>query len=177
VGHESSRRSSSGKAKRATAEVGRLAEALVAQWLIEQGWEVLQRRWHCRWGEIDLIAYSAAIAQTSSTQAALALIEVKARSRGNWDADGLLAVTPQKQERLWQTAQLFLSEHPHLVDLPCSFDVALVAYQPMPQPASTVQLASAAEAIAIPTPVEIGQPVAIAGYRLSLERYIRAAFD
>ena len=39
--------------KQAALAKGSLAEALVAQWLIEQGWEILEKRWHCRMGELD----------------------------------------------------------------------------------------------------------------------------
>lgn len=91
---------------RSTQDIGILAEAIVAQWLIGQGWQILQRRWHCRWGELDLIAQIES-SRLQPTQAALAFVEVKARSSGNWDNGGLLAITPQKQAKLWQAAQFF----------------------------------------------------------------------
>lgn len=101
-------------------DLGIAAEALVADWLIEQGWAIECRRWRCRWGELDLVATQM---QPIST---IAFVEVKARSRGNWDADGLLAITPQKQAKLIQTAQLFLADRPQWAECVCRFDVALV---------------------------------------------------
>lgn len=105
-------------------DLGRLGEELVAGWLCDRGWHVLQRRWTCRWGELDLVV-GQAMAE-SSQLGAIAFVEVKTRSRGNWDADGLLAITRRKQAKLWKTAQLFLVQHPTLAELPCRFDVALV---------------------------------------------------
>ncbi len=111
------------------ADLGNVAEAFVAQWLVQQGWQILHRRWHCRWGELDLIALPPAPTATQS----LVFIEVKARRRGNWDEDGLLALTRQKQQKLWKAATLFLAESPDLAELPCRFDVALVHSRALPR--------------------------------------------
>ena len=113
-------------------DIGVLGEDLVAQWLEFTGWIVLHRRWRCRWGEIDIIARreSAAQQQTLSREPQaienlpfIAFVEVKTRSRGNWDAGGLLSITPQKQAKLWQTARCFLARYPKLAEQPCRFDV------------------------------------------------------
>jgi putative endonuclease len=99
---------------------GKLGEEVVAQWLIARGGKVLAHRWRWKRGEIDLIAIESNI---------LLFIEVKTRNRSNLDADGLLAITPQKQTKIINTAQLFLVKHPHLADYPCRFDVAIVRHQ------------------------------------------------
>jgi len=152
-----------------TKALGKLGEDLVARWLHEQGWQILQRGWHCRWGELDLVAQH----ELDST---LAFVEVKTRSRGNWDADGLLAVTTQKQRKLWQAAQLFLADYAHLATLACRFDVALVYCQRLP-----VQRQPERSSITAPTnphaPIQLGCPIQQDGYRLVLQDYIVAAFE
>lgn len=100
-------------------QIGKLGEQVVARWLEARGWRVLYHRWRCPWGEIDLIAQS-------PPPIVLAFVEVKTRSPQNWDEGGLLAITPQKQEKLRRAAALFLAEHPQWEQLPCRFDVALV---------------------------------------------------
>jgi putative endonuclease len=99
---------------------GKLGEEVVAQWLIARGGKILASRWRWRRGEIDLIGIEADI---------LLFIEVKTRNRSNWDNNGLLAVTPQKQARISRTAEFFLVKHPHLAEYPCRFDVAIVRHQ------------------------------------------------
>ena len=151
---------------------GALGEALVAAWLHDRGWLVLQQRWHCRWGELDLVAGQPS-PQQPTQPIALSFVEVKTRSRGNWDYDGALAITARKQAKLWKTAQLFLAAHPAWAELPCQFDVALVCCQPIaPEktPEKTLPLHSHSSA---PNPV---QAAAIVGYRLTLQDYIAAAF-
>ncbi|MCY7366703.1 MAG: YraN family protein [Chamaesiphon sp.] len=103
-------------------DTGKTGEEVVAQWLVSRGGRILHQRWRWKRGEIDIIAIA------SDT---LLFIEVKTRNRSNWDADGLLAITPQKQARIVSTAQLFLVKHPHLAELPCRFDVAIVRHQPV----------------------------------------------
>src|SRR4028119_476211 len=167
-----------------TPNIGELGEYLVAEWLQAQSWVILHHRWRCRWGEIDLIAqrYSA---QQETLLPRLAFVEVKTRSQGNWDADGLLAITPPKQAKLWRTAQPFLAERPDLANLPCRFDVALVSCQRLSQPshlewfelsdssASSAEIAKTTNVVS----VQLGQPVLMTGYQLILQDYIQAAFD
>ncbi|HIK20915.1 MAG TPA: YraN family protein [Synechococcus sp. M44_DOE_062] len=96
---------------------GNVGEGWVRQYLCQQGWQILAQQWRCRWGELDLVARKADV---------LIFVEVKTRSPGSWDRGGLLAVGIPKQQRLIRAAQVFLSQHPHLCELSCRFDVALV---------------------------------------------------
>lgn len=159
----------------ASAGMGQAAEAFVAEWLKQQNWQILQQRWHCRWGELDIVAQSL-------SENCLAFVEVKARSRRNWDADGLLAITPTKQAKLALAAQLFLSDHPELADLPCRFDVAMVSCRSIPradETPSTSHLSTSQQTLfsqPIQT-IQLGQPIAFNQYYLTLQHYIPAAFD
>jgi putative endonuclease len=146
-------------------EIGTLGEQLVARWLQLKNHDLLEYNWHCRWGEIDLIAQD----QTSQ---AIAFVEVKTRRAYNWDADGLLSVDPNKQQKLIKTASLFLSKHPLLAELPCRFDVALVSYQ-FSVPKSLNINSDLAQILLL----DIGQTVTVAGYQLTLKDYLAAAFD
>jgi putative endonuclease len=109
-------------AKNRHLRTGERGEAFVATWLEQQQYKILYRRWNCRLGELDLVAVS--------PDRTIALVEVKTRSARNWDLDGLLAISHQKRQKLWKTAQLFLMAHPDLADRVIRFDVALVRYQP-----------------------------------------------
>ncbi|MBD1833240.1 YraN family protein [Cyanobacteria bacterium FACHB-472] len=167
--------------------IGVLGEDLVAQWLHSQGFLILHRRWRCRWGEIDIIARQCStgdkedkeafpkstqspipnpqLAIPNSLEPVLAFVEVKTRSRGNWDADGMLAITAKKQAKLWRTAELFLADNPDLANLSCRFDVALVR--------CVRSLLSQPPSVASPKPGEMMH----SGYHLSLQDYIQSAFD
>ncbi len=111
-------------------QLGLAGEAFVVQLLRQAGWQILQTRWHCRWGEIDIIA---------ADSEWLIFVEVKTRQahRGSMslDAQGRLAVDSRKQQKLCLAAQVFLSEFvsqfpTQSVPLHHRFDVALVGYTP-----------------------------------------------
>jgi putative endonuclease len=101
--------------------IGERGENLVAQHLCSNGWQILAQRWTCRWSDLDIVA---------SDRSNLIFVEVKTRSSGNWDCDGLLSITSQKQEKIWKAARAFLGEHyPQYDHFDCRFDVALVAHR------------------------------------------------
>jgi len=147
-------------------KIGALGEQLVSQWLKTQEYKLLHQGWHCRWGEIDLIA------QDKLTQT-LAFVEVKTRSQSNWDENGLLAVNLAKQQKIFTTASLFLAKHPHLAELPCRFDVALVSYQ-----VCQSQLGNSGLNIAETEEIKIGQPLLFGDrYKFTLQDYLQSAFE
>ncbi|MEL6494563.1 MAG: YraN family protein [Cyanobacteria bacterium J06623_7] len=149
-------------------EIGDLGEQLIGRWLELQGYSILKRNWRCRWGEVDLIARE----KSSDT---IAFVEVKTRGDRNWDADGLLAVNDQKQQKIIQTAALFLAQYPELADLPCRFDLALVSYQLLPNHSKTATNFSA-EIAQIPK-LAIAESITLGSYLLTVRSYLAAAFD
>lgn len=173
--------------------VGELGEQLVADWLRTQSWVILHHRWRCRWGEIDLIAQQNPSSQANGTAERvgewenftlyplLIFVEVKTRSQGNWDTDGLLAITQPKQTKLRITAELFLAEHSNLASLPCRFDVALVSCKQLNQRSCCNSLSLPSTVVKDTdiqvSPVQLGQPKVVAGYQLVLQDYIQSAFD
>jgi putative endonuclease len=90
-------------------QIGVLGENLVAHWLESRGWEIIEQRWRCRWGEIDIIAGEISHQPISAQHPyhKIAFVEVKTRSHGSWDAGGLLSIDAQKQAKLLQTAEIF----------------------------------------------------------------------
>ncbi len=118
---------------KAKKQLGDRGEALVAAWLQQRGWQIVAQQWHCRQGELDIVAVR------TEPEARLAFVEVKTRQPRSLDAGGRLAITPQKQQKLWHAAQQFLAQHPHYGDYACQFDVALVARQATSSQAASSQ--------------------------------------
>ena len=148
--------------------IGTLGEELVGRWLELQNYSLLQQNWRCRWGEIDIIAQDRSKAMPS-TGFAIAFVEVKTRSKNNWDEGGLLAVNAIKQEKIIKTASLFLAKHPQFAELPCRFDVALVSYKNR----ALVQQKTIIDPQKI-TQITIGQPVVIKQHIITIENYLQS---
>lgn len=98
-----------------TALLGRWGEAVVAEDLRRRGLRLLAAGYHCRFGEIDLIAVD---------DKYLIFIEVKLRRNADF-APARAAVDGRKQQKLRTTAECYLSEHPENAHQP-RFDVAEV---------------------------------------------------
>ena len=111
-----------------TREAGDRGEAMGAEYLRENGYEILASQFRCRFGEIDLIAEKDGV---------LLFVEVKLRTNLQYGAPREY-VTVKKQEKLRAAALLYLSERE--LDVPARFDVAEVyAEGPHPQKASRIE--------------------------------------
>ena len=127
----------------------------------------MQQNWHCRWGEIDLVARDKATGT-------IAFVEVKTRRPNNWDENGLLAVNLSKQQKILKAASFFLAKYPQLAEFPCRFDVALVSYKAIAERIPVSDLALNFEQV---TQLQIGQPVILAHYQFTIDNYLQSAFD
>ncbi len=80
--------------------LGLSGEAAAATWYLESGYEVLQRNWRCRLGEIDLVCRRGRV---------LVVCEVKTRTSDRLGSP-LEAVTATKQRRLRRLAAAYLQQ-------------------------------------------------------------------
>jgi len=90
--------------------LGRQGEALAAEYLISQGYQILERNVRTLYGEIDLIACQPAGAP-GVRSATLVFVEVKTRSSSAYGYPEE-SVTTSKQIHLIQSAQAYLQDHP-----------------------------------------------------------------
>ncbi|MEG2597581.1 MAG: ribonuclease HII, partial [Oscillospiraceae bacterium] len=98
---------------------GQRGEGIASQYLAQQGYRILEVNYHSPYGEIDIIA---------SNEEFLVFVEVKTRSQGAI-ATPREAVTAAKQEKLRQTALIYLSEH-STISLQPRFDIIEVLLHP-----------------------------------------------
>lgn len=84
-------------AAESTADLGKEGERLALRFLYMQRYDILDRNYRCRLGEIDLIAYDGPI---------LAFIEVKTRS-ANEKAPAVDALEKEQQGRIRRAADHF----------------------------------------------------------------------
>ncbi len=99
---------------RRAASRGREAEALAAQALERDGWEILGRRVRTQAGEIDLLAQRSGL---------MSVVEVKARPRL---AEAAASLTLRQRHRLYTAAELVLAEHPDWGTEGVRFDMIVV---------------------------------------------------
>lgn len=81
--------------------LGNWGEDLAARYLTDSGLTVVDRRWRCREGEIDIVARDGS---------ALVVCEVKTRTTEAFGSP-IAAVTPRKVRRLRRLAAAWLQEH------------------------------------------------------------------
>jgi putative endonuclease len=95
--------------------LGARGEALVVSRYLAEGYEVLDRNWRCRQGELDLVVLRDRI---------LVFCEVKTRSSDRFGSP-IEAITREKRQRIRVLAGRWLDEHKRVVR-EVRFDVASV---------------------------------------------------
>ncbi|WP_159817162.1 YraN family protein [Cyanobium sp. Copco_Reservoir_LC18] len=110
---------------------GAWAEQRVLRLLRRRGWELLERNWRCRWGELDLIVRK---------PGRLLLVEVKGRRAGSLDGRGTAALRWQKRRRLARAWDCWLAAHPRWEKTPVEQVAALVPLPPARAPVRWLRL-------------------------------------
>lgn len=102
---------------------GDAAEAIAADWLVGKGLKIRLKNYHCRSGEIDLIAERVCDGETE-------LVIVEVRYRGSGAAmDAASSVDAHKQRRIISATAHFLSANSALADTALRFDVLAISGQ------------------------------------------------
>jgi len=94
---------------------GNAAEELAAKYLYENGFEIFERNFYSRFGEIDIIAYKDEV---------LHFVEVKS---GEDYEKAIQNITPTKLSRLIKTGDIYLKKNG--VDLDYMYDALIVVDQ------------------------------------------------
>jgi putative endonuclease len=92
---------------------GAAAEELALLYLQKKGLKPVTRNWRCRGGELDLVM------REGET---LVIAEVRKRSSSAFGG-AAASVDARKRERIIQSTQRFLMEHPQFSEAPVRFDV------------------------------------------------------
>ncbi|MGH8275471.1 MAG: YraN family protein [Steroidobacteraceae bacterium] len=96
---------------------GQRAEQLANDFLRAAGFEILQRNYTRRLGELDVVARRAGV---------LVIAEVRTRARDRFGG-AAASVDGRKQQRIIRAAAQLLQQRPDLARLPVRFDVIVVS--------------------------------------------------
>lgn len=105
--------SRTGYKRKNTRKIGSFYERQAEEFLKAQGYEILERNFRCRLGEVDLIAFE---------KERLVFVEVKYRKDGTFGTPAD-AVDRRKQRRISNVAAYYLYTHSRYADAACRFDV------------------------------------------------------
>ncbi len=115
--------------------LGQFGEVFAEGLLRRRGYEIVERNWRCRQGEIDLVARQGGD---------WVFVEVRTR-RGQECGTAAESVTPAKQRRLLQLAALFMQER-DLQDVSWRIDVVAIELDRAGRPARVEILPAAVSA-------------------------------
>ncbi|MDE0041346.1 MAG: YraN family protein [Candidatus Poribacteria bacterium] len=118
-------------------EIARIGERLAAEYLKEQGYQILEHNYRLRTGEIDLIA---------KEDERIVFVEVKTRRTLKFGVPQA-AVTLTKQKQISKLALSYLQTH-DMLDVPCRFDVVAIFLSSKSTPAKLEHIQNAFEFVA-----------------------------
>ena len=101
------------------AKLGAEGERVAERFLRGQGYRIVTRNYHCRQGEIDLVALDGTM---------IVFVEVKTRTSRDFE-DPDFAVTPEKQRRVILAANIFLRQT-HSTGRAARFDIVAITGSP-----------------------------------------------
>jgi putative endonuclease len=108
---------------------GKSGEQAAVVFLKKQGYRILEKNYRVPVGEVDIIA---------EHKKKVVFVEVKSRADGEYEAP-IEAVTPHKQHKIIQTAQIFLARN-KIVDRAIRFDVVSISGDPDSPESWTLEL-------------------------------------
>lgn len=97
-------------------KIGAKYEGMAAGYLEEHGYKILERNYHNKYGELDILA------EKDST---LVVVEVKFRSSDSF-GDPLEAVDRCKQNRIYRTTLFYYMEHGYELNYSCRYDIIAI---------------------------------------------------
>lgn len=100
-------------------QTGQTAESKACDHLQQHGLQLIERNYHCRQGEIDLIM---------SDGSYTVFVEVRYRRNSNFGS-AAESVDQRKQRKIISTASHYLQQHSKLAQQPARFDVVSMSPQ------------------------------------------------
>ena len=105
-----------------TKDTGTQGEKKASDFLVQNGYEIIERNWRTKGGEVDIIAVKSG-----------ALVFVEVKTFPNATSDMLASVLGmQKQKRIVKTAKHFLLKHRQYSNSYIRFDVVVLDMQGLP---------------------------------------------
>lgn len=92
-------------------------EQLALEFLQQQGLTLIEKNWHCRHGELDLI-----MLDNQQNVPCLVVVEVRQRKIGDFGTV-LDSITPSKQRKIIQATEIYLFNHLQWNHCDVRFDV------------------------------------------------------
>lgn len=97
-------------------EIGKIYEQLAKEYLIQQGYDIVEQNYYCQKGEIDIVARDGAY---------LVFVEVKYR-KNHKIGSALEAIDWNKKKRICNTALVYMMERKISIERPIRFDVVAI---------------------------------------------------